>query len=87
MTGAGDLEQLLGELAERHVHVLGMRVSADTKVGPGCLQDHASQISTLAGELDILLPYLKTCLAQDRFARAKSFWIAGETAYEKEDGR
>ena len=42
---------------------------------------------TLAGELDILLPYLKTCLAQDRFARAGSFWIAGETAYEKEDGR
>ncbi|MEO1987524.1 MAG: 23S rRNA (adenine(2030)-N(6))-methyltransferase RlmJ [Martelella sp.] len=42
---------------------------------------------TLAGELDILLPYLKTCLAQDRFARAGSFWIAGETAHEKEDGR
>jgi len=42
---------------------------------------------TLAGELDILLPYLKTCLAQDRFARAGSFWITGETAQEKEDGR
>lgn len=34
---------------------------------------------TLAGELDILLPYLKTCLKQDRFARAGHFWIAGET--------
>ncbi|WP_180897451.1 23S rRNA (adenine(2030)-N(6))-methyltransferase RlmJ [Martelella soudanensis] len=42
---------------------------------------------TLARELDILLPYLKTCLAQDRFARASRFWIAGESAHEKEDGR
>jgi 23S rRNA (adenine2030-N6)-methyltransferase len=33
---------------------------------------------TLKGELDILLPFLKERLAQDRFASARSFWIAGE---------
>ena len=33
---------------------------------------------TLARDLDILLPYLRTCLKQDRFARADHFWIAGE---------
>ena len=33
---------------------------------------------TLKGELDVLLPFLKTRLAQDRFASARSHWIAGE---------
>ncbi|MDX3927238.1 MAG: 23S rRNA (adenine(2030)-N(6))-methyltransferase RlmJ [Shinella sp.] len=33
---------------------------------------------TLKAELDRLLPFLKETLAQDRFASARSFWIAGE---------
>ena len=33
---------------------------------------------TLKGELDILLPFLQQQLAQDRFGRARSFWIRGE---------
>jgi 23S rRNA (adenine2030-N6)-methyltransferase len=33
---------------------------------------------TLKGELDILLPFLKEKLAQDRFASAGSHWIRGE---------
>jgi 23S rRNA (adenine2030-N6)-methyltransferase len=33
---------------------------------------------TLKGELDILLPYLKTQLAQDRFASGRCFWLRGE---------
>jgi 23S rRNA (adenine2030-N6)-methyltransferase len=33
---------------------------------------------TLKGELDILLPFLKQKLAQDRSASARSFWIRGE---------
>ena len=33
---------------------------------------------TLAEELKTLLPFLKTCLAQDRFAGHRSFWLAGE---------
>jgi 23S rRNA (adenine2030-N6)-methyltransferase len=33
---------------------------------------------TLKGELDILLPYLKEKLAQDRFGSATTFWIRGE---------
>lgn len=33
---------------------------------------------TLKGELDILLPWLKDVLGQDRFASARSFWIRGE---------
>ncbi len=33
---------------------------------------------TLKGELDLLLPFLKDRLAQDRFASAGSFWIRGE---------
>ncbi|WP_026619227.1 23S rRNA (adenine2030-N6)-methyltransferase [Ensifer sp. WSM1721] len=34
---------------------------------------------TLKRELDILLPFLKERLAQDRFASARSFWLRGET--------
>ncbi|WP_085025107.1 23S rRNA (adenine(2030)-N(6))-methyltransferase RlmJ [Ensifer aridi] len=34
---------------------------------------------TLKRELDILLPFLKGRLAQDRFASARSFWLLGET--------
>ncbi len=34
---------------------------------------------TLKGELDTVLPYLKTKLAQDRFASARSIWLRGET--------
>ncbi|QRM54909.1 23S rRNA (adenine(2030)-N(6))-methyltransferase RlmJ [Sinorhizobium sp. BG8] len=37
---------------------------------------------TLKQELDVLLPFLKTTLAQDRFASARSFWIAGEAKPE-----
>ncbi|MCA1439023.1 23S rRNA (adenine(2030)-N(6))-methyltransferase RlmJ [Ensifer sp. IC4062] len=33
---------------------------------------------TLKGELDLLLPFLKTHLAQDRFASARCFWLRGE---------
>ncbi|MBB4121689.1 23S rRNA (adenine(2030)-N(6))-methyltransferase RlmJ [Martelella radicis] len=33
---------------------------------------------TLKAELNILLPFLKESLAQDRFASQRSFWIAGE---------
>ncbi|WEX78519.1 23S rRNA (adenine(2030)-N(6))-methyltransferase RlmJ [Sinorhizobium numidicum] len=33
---------------------------------------------TLKGELDTLLPFLKTRLAQDRFASARCFWLRGE---------
>jgi 23S rRNA (adenine2030-N6)-methyltransferase len=33
---------------------------------------------TLKGELDVLLPFLKERLSQDRFASARSFWLAGE---------
>lgn len=33
---------------------------------------------TLKGELDMLLPFLRARLAQDRFASARAFWIAGE---------
>ncbi|MCF3641531.1 23S rRNA (adenine(2030)-N(6))-methyltransferase RlmJ [Rhizobium sp. TRM95111] len=33
---------------------------------------------TLKGELDLLLPWLKPLLAQDRFASSRCFWIAGE---------
>jgi 23S rRNA (adenine2030-N6)-methyltransferase len=33
---------------------------------------------TLKGELDILLPFLKEKLGQDRFASAKSVWLRGE---------
>lgn len=34
---------------------------------------------TLKQELDVLLPFLKERLAQDRFASARAFWLAGET--------
>ncbi|MET3600074.1 23S rRNA (adenine(2030)-N(6))-methyltransferase RlmJ [Martelella mangrovi] len=33
---------------------------------------------TLKTELDTLLPFLRTCLAEDRFASQRSFWIARE---------
>ncbi|WVT74388.1 23S rRNA (adenine(2030)-N(6))-methyltransferase RlmJ [Sinorhizobium chiapasense] len=33
---------------------------------------------TLKGELDLLLPFLKARLAQDRFASARCFWLRGE---------
>ena len=33
---------------------------------------------TLKQELDVLLPFLKERLAQDRFASARSFWLTGE---------
>lgn len=33
---------------------------------------------TLKGELDVLLAFLKARLAQDRFASARAFWLAGE---------
>jgi 23S rRNA (adenine2030-N6)-methyltransferase len=33
---------------------------------------------TLKGELDILLPFLKEMLAQDRFASSRNVWIRGE---------
>jgi 23S rRNA (adenine2030-N6)-methyltransferase len=33
---------------------------------------------TLKAELDVLLPFLKARLAQDRFASSRSFWLAGE---------
>jgi 23S rRNA (adenine2030-N6)-methyltransferase len=33
---------------------------------------------TLKGELDILLPFLKEKLAQDRFASSRIAWIRGE---------
>jgi 23S rRNA (adenine2030-N6)-methyltransferase len=33
---------------------------------------------TLKAELEVLLPFLKARLAQDRFASARSFWIARE---------
>lgn len=33
---------------------------------------------TLKSELDVLLPFLKARLAQDRFASARAFWLAGE---------
>ena len=33
---------------------------------------------TLKQELDVLLPFLKERLAQDRFASARAFWLAGE---------
>lgn len=35
---------------------------------------------TLKGELDVLLPFLKTRLGQDRFASARCFWLRGEEA-------
>nr|WP_272211087.1 23S rRNA (adenine(2030)-N(6))-methyltransferase RlmJ [Marinicella sp. W31]MDC2876971.1 23S rRNA (adenine(2030)-N(6))-methyltransferase RlmJ [Marinicella sp. W31] len=35
---------------------------------------------TLKAELHTLLPYLKTSLAQDRFASQRCFWIAGENS-------
>ncbi len=34
---------------------------------------------TLKAELNILLPFLKERLAQDRFASQRSYWIAGES--------
>ena len=37
---------------------------------------------TLKGELDVLLPFLKGRLAQDKFASARSFWLRGETVEE-----
>ncbi|WDZ77760.1 23S rRNA (adenine(2030)-N(6))-methyltransferase RlmJ [Ensifer adhaerens] len=33
---------------------------------------------TLKGELDLLLPFLKARLAQDRFASTRCFWLRGE---------
>ncbi|MGQ3212935.1 23S rRNA (adenine(2030)-N(6))-methyltransferase RlmJ [Shinella sp.] len=33
---------------------------------------------TLKQELDVLLPFLKERLAQDRFASARAFWLSGE---------
>jgi 23S rRNA (adenine2030-N6)-methyltransferase len=33
---------------------------------------------TLKGEMDVLLPYLKAQLAQDRFASTRNVWIRGE---------
>ncbi|WP_058320209.1 23S rRNA (adenine(2030)-N(6))-methyltransferase RlmJ [Sinorhizobium sp. GL28] len=33
---------------------------------------------TLKGELDLLLPFLKARLGQDRFASARCFWLRGE---------
>ncbi|WP_296071039.1 23S rRNA (adenine(2030)-N(6))-methyltransferase RlmJ [uncultured Agrobacterium sp.] len=33
---------------------------------------------TLKEELHVLLPYLKTALAQDRFASQRAFWLRGE---------
>lgn len=33
---------------------------------------------TLKAELDVLLPFLKERLAQDRFASARAFWLTGE---------
>lgn len=38
---------------------------------------------TLKGELDILLPYLKTQLAQDRFASGRCFWLRGEAPLDR----
>jgi len=35
---------------------------------------------TLKGELDVLLPFLKTRLGQDRFASSRCFWLRGEEA-------
>lgn len=35
---------------------------------------------TLKGELDLLLPFLKTRLGQDRFASTRCFWLRGEEA-------
>lgn len=35
---------------------------------------------TLKGELDLLLPFLKTRLGQDRFASSRCFWLRGEEA-------
>ncbi|MCA1403241.1 23S rRNA (adenine(2030)-N(6))-methyltransferase RlmJ [Ensifer sp. IC3342] len=35
---------------------------------------------TLKSELDVLLPFLKTHLAQDRFASARCFWLRGEAS-------
>lgn len=35
---------------------------------------------TLKSELDILLPFLKERLRQDRFASARCFWLRGEAA-------
>lgn len=35
---------------------------------------------TLKSELDVLLPFLKTRLGQDRFASARCFWLRGEEA-------
>jgi 23S rRNA (adenine2030-N6)-methyltransferase len=32
----------------------------------------------LKEELHVLLPYLKTTLAQDRFASQRAFWLRGE---------
>ncbi|KQV43365.1 MULTISPECIES: 23S rRNA (adenine(2030)-N(6))-methyltransferase RlmJ [unclassified Rhizobium] len=37
---------------------------------------------TLKGELDVLLPFLKGRLAQDKFASGRSFWLRGETVEE-----
>ncbi|WP_075290347.1 23S rRNA (adenine(2030)-N(6))-methyltransferase RlmJ [Pararhizobium arenae] len=38
---------------------------------------------TLKGELDVLLPFLKGRLAQDKFASARSLWLRGETVEEE----
>lgn len=35
---------------------------------------------TLKGELDLLLPFLKARLGQDRFASSRCFWLRGEEA-------
>ncbi|MAM11954.1 MAG: 23S rRNA (adenine(2030)-N(6))-methyltransferase RlmJ [Rhizobiaceae bacterium] len=37
---------------------------------------------TLKEELAIMLPFLKDRLAQDRFAKERSFWIAGEQGFD-----
>ena len=37
---------------------------------------------TLKEELHTLLPYLKTTLAQDRFASQRAFWLRGEEKAE-----
>ncbi|APG83999.1 protein involved in catabolism of external DNA [Sinorhizobium americanum CCGM7] len=38
---------------------------------------------TLKDELDVLLPFLKERLRQDRFASARCFWLRGETALNR----
>ena len=39
---------------------------------------------TLKGELDILLPFLKDRLKQDRHASARAFWLRGEEVLERD---